>query len=348
MLQPKNFDESLPLEWEDGQPVILGPLPRKTPPPVERKALPFFANIYDAFAYFLRQEVASGNATQDTVEAYHREVGNWIKWCEARQLLPEEVQPFHLEAFREELKRRGLSIPTRAYKLSIIRRFYESAVYAGLREDNPAVNVWAGKDPTSPEDKMKILSEEALSALVHSLPVEGLSGLRDRAIVALMAAHGLRRVEIQRLSHSHVITLEHSDARSLMVDGRGHKVRRVFLRDDTWKTLEAYFQEKARAGYELQDAIFVGHGNNGRGHRLSRVSINAIVDKYLNAAHLKSIGVSCHALRHTFGTVAVANGADLEDLRIAMGHGLLETTSNYVKAVQKGKENPAFFINVEF
>ncbi len=356
MPAPKqDLDGTLPLEWENGCPVILASQVTSVARVIERKPLPpGIGNVYDAFAYFLRVEVASGEATADTVEAYHREVGNWIKWCQVRDLPPENAQGYHLEAFREELKRRGLSIPTRAHKLSIIRRFYESAVHAGFREDNPVANVWAGKDPCSPEEKLKILSQEALAVLVDTLPKQGLGGLRDRAIVALMVAHGLRRVEIQRLNHHDVIghdvtDVEQSSAsKSLLVDGKGHKVRQILLRDDTWETLAAYFSEKQQAGYDLHGAIFVGHGNNGRGHRLSRVSINSIVDKYLNAAHLKSIGVSSHALRHTFGTVAVSNGADLEDLRDVMGHGLLESTGIYVKAVQKGKENPAFFINVKF
>lgn len=346
----QRLDETLPLEWQDGRPVVLQRPETSKEQVVEKKPLPAgIDNIYDAFAYFLRVEVARGQATTDTVEAYHREVGKWINWCQARDLLPEDAQSYHLEAFREELKRRGLSIPTRAHKLSIIRRFYQSAVYAGFREDNPAANVWAGKDLSNPEEKLKVLSQEALGLLVEALPKQGLSGLRDRVVVALMAAHGLRRVEIQRLNHNDVVDGEHaSRPASLFVDGRGHKVRQVFLRDDIRETLAAYFAQKQQAGYSLQGAIFVGHGNNGRGHRLSRVSINAIVDKYLNAAHLKSIGVSSHALRHTFGTTAISNGADVEDLRDAMGHGLIETTEIYVKAAQKGKENPAFFINVEF
>lgn len=347
--QKQDFDELLPLEWANGQAVVV-PSKSKGKAPIEKKVLPFTVdNIFDAFAYFLRLEVANGDATEDTVEAYHREVGNWIAWCKARNLAPEQAEQYHLEAFREELKRRGLSIPTRAHKLSIIRRFYDSAVYSGLREDNPAEHVWAGKDPTSPEEKMKILSEAALSALVSSLPTEGLSGLRDRAIVALMVVHGLRRVEIQRLNHEDVAGMQDKSApKSLMVDGRGHKVRCVFLREDTWAALEAYFQQKQQAGCGLQGAIFVGHGNNGRDQRLSRVSINAIVNKYLDEAHLKSIGVSCHALRHTFGTIAVANGVALEDLQEVMGHGLIETTGLYTKAAQKGKDDPSFFINVKF
>ncbi|RYX84013.1 hypothetical protein EON83_11775 [bacterium] len=310
---------------------------------------PIIENIYDAFAHFVRVEVASGEATDDTIDGYHREVMGWVKWCRRRNISPEDAQRHHVEAFREELKRRGLALATRTYKLSIVRRFYESAIYAGLREDNPAGSVWAGKDLSSPEDKLKILSEEALSALVNSLPNEGLSGCRDRLIVALMAAHGLRRVEIHRLNHENVDTdVSSVKPGGLIVDGKAHKVRLVHLRPDTWETLRSYVKEKQKAGYPIEGALFVGHGNNGRGHRLSRVSINSIVDKYLNASSLKKAGVSCHALRHTFGTLAVAGGAKVEHLRDAMGHAKLETTGIYVKAVEKAKNNPSFFINVEF
>jgi len=336
--------ETLPLDWGD----LLNNQP-ETPTRLERE-IPAFAtdNIYDAFAYFLRVEVANGSATQDTVEAYQREVNNWIKWCELHNFAPEDAQRYHLDAFHEEMKRQGMSIATRAHKLTIIRRFYQSGIYVGLREDNPVSEVWAGKDLTSPEERLKVLSEEALVALVASLPTEGISGFRDRLMVALMAAHGLRRVEIHRLDHNDIQSGNpEGEPSSMIVDGKGHKLRRVFLRDDTWNTMMAYFAAKENAGYALQGAVFVGHGNNGRGQRLSRVSINAIVDKYLTAAHLKNAGVSSHALRHTFGTLAVANGGKIENLRDTMGHGLLETTAVYVKAVEKAKSNPAYLINVE-
>lgn len=339
-----SMGETLPLDWGD----LLKDKPEAAARP--EREIPAFAadNIYDAFAYFLRVEVASGSATQDTVEAYQREVNNWIKWCELHNFAPEDAQRYHLDAFHEEMKRRGMSIATRAHKLTIIRRFYQSGIYVGLREDNPVSEVWAGKDLTSPEERFKVFSEEALVALITSLPTEGISGLRDRTMVALMAAHGLRRIEIHRLNHSDVQSGgADGEPPSVVVDGKGHKLRRVFLRDDTWKTITAYLSEKENAGYDSQGAVFVGHGNNGRGQRLSRVSINAVVDKYLSAAHLKNAGVSSHALRHTFGTLAIANGGKIENLRDAMGHGLLETTAVYAKAVEKAKNNPAYLINVE-
>lgn len=305
--------------------------------------------IEEAFARFLRVDVANGDATTDTIAAYGREVAIWGRWCAARRIEPQSVRRAHIEAYREDMKARGLSVVTRAHKLSILRRFYESAVNAGLRPDNPAERVRAGKDLTAPEDKLNVLSERSLSALVNSLPLEGLAGRRDRAVVALMAAHGLRRVEIHRLDHESIEgDLSSIEPGFLRVDGKGHKMRRVHLRPDTWAALSLYIGEKQSSGYVTEGAVFVGHGNNGRGGRLSRVSLNAIVDKYLNASYLKKAGVSCHALRHTFGTLAVAGGAKVEHLREAMGHSKLETTGLYVKAVEKAKNNPAFFINVEF
>lgn len=306
-------------------------------------------DIHEAFARFMRVDVANGDATADTISAYFREVGNWVRWCHKYGIAPESARRVHIEAFREDLKQRGLSVVTRAHKLSIIRRFYESAVKEGLRPDNPAERVRAGKDLTNPEEKIKVLSERALSALVNALPVEGLSGRRDRAVIALMAAHGLRRIEIHRLNHESIQgDIGGPELGILQVEGKGHKMRRVHLRPDTWAALSLYVATKFEAGYLTQGAVFVGHGNNGRGSRLSRVSLNAIVDKHLNAASLKKAGVSCHALRHTFGTLAVAGGAKVEHLRDAMGHSKLETTGIYVKAVEKAKNNPAFFINVEF
>ena len=102
------------------------------------------SDIYSAFARFLRVDVANGDATQDTIKAYFREVTNWVDWCQTNGIAPENARRQHIEAFREQMKQRGLSVATRAHKLSIIRRFYESAVKEGLRTGGTEVLVVAG------------------------------------------------------------------------------------------------------------------------------------------------------------------------------------------------------------
>ncbi|MDQ3814658.1 MAG: tyrosine-type recombinase/integrase, partial [Armatimonadota bacterium] len=76
-------------------------------------------------------------------------------------------------------------------------------------------------------------------------------------------------------------------------------------------------------------------------------SLNAVVDRYLDATALKRMGVSCHALRHTFGTLSVAGGAKVEHVKDALGHSKLETTGIYVKAVERAKNNPSHCIGVD-
>jgi site-specific recombinase XerD len=302
--------------------------------------------LYEAFAEFLSIDVASGDATQDTIRAYHREVNYWVKWCEEWNVHPARAKRGDVERYREQLKIQGSAVTTRSHKLSIIRRFYDAAVKHGLLEVNPAATVRGGKDLTPPEEKIKSLTQNALAGLANAIPLHTAAGKRDRAIIALMAVHGLRRVEVFRLNHD---SLEgDSDSPALVVQGKGNRVRRIFLRTDTYASIVAYIETKIRVGLPISGALFVAHGNRTRGSRLSRRSLNDIVDGYLSAASLKRDGVSCHALRHTHGTLAVAGGANVEQLRDEMGHANLETTGLYVKAIERVKHNPANFIDVEF
>ncbi len=300
----------------------------------------------DAFEWFLQIDVANGDATRDTVVAYRREVGAYILWCEKNGIDALFAGRDDVERYRESLKNRGMATTTRQSKLSIVRRFYAAAIRHGLLEKNPAEGVRAGKDLTAPEDKMHALGLGALGKLVAGIPGDTLAGARDRAIVGLMALHGLRRIEVHRLNHENLRNDDQSEP-FLEVEGKGSKKRRVYLRTDTLAALEAYSHAKFAAKMPLEGAIFVAHGNNGRGKRLSRQALNVIVDKHLGAATLKRAGVSCHALRHTFGTLSVAGGAKIEHLRDAMGHAKIDTTSIYVRAVERAKNNPSNFIDVE-
>lgn len=301
-------------------------------------------DVLSAFADFLHIDVANGDATEDTVATYRREVAAWVDWCHQKGVNPTFATRTHVETYREELKTRGLSVSTRSRKLSIIRRFYDAAVKYELLKVNPAANVKGGKDLTPAEEKIKALTEGALATFIHRIPDDTLSGKRDSAIVGLMAIHGLRRIEVTRLNHNSLQSK--NDAPCLEVHGKGNKVRTVYLREDTYQALRNYIQAKSEKGIATEGALFVGHGNNARGARLSRRAMNRIVDHYLNETSLKEAGVSCHALRHTFGTLSVSGGAELVQVQAAMGHQDPATTALYVKALDRARKNPANFIGV--
>jgi len=305
-----------------------------------------FVDPMDAFEWFLRVEVANGDATEDTINAYRREVGAWIFWCENNGYDFATADRDKIERYRESLKERGMSVTTRQFKLSIIRRFYDAALRYDLILKNPAQGVKAGKDSIAPEDKMKVLARRELIKLFDSMATKTPADARDKAILGLMALHGLRRIEVHRLNHSSLENAD-GDAPLIRVEGKGSKTRIIYLRPDTLESLRTYFHAKFQLGMKDEGAIFVSHSNNARGKRLSRQALNEIVDKHFNIAGIKREGVSCHALRHTFGTLAVAGGAKIEHLRDAMGHSKIDTTSIYVRAVDKVKNNPANFIDVE-
>ena len=302
-------------------------------------------DIFKAFSRFVQIHIAQGDATDDTIRAYYREIDFWVQWCQRHNIDVAAARRIHIEMYREEMKQQGLRINTRSHKLSIVRRFYDSAVEAGLRDNNPAAGVRGGKDQTPGEEKIKSLTGAALNRLMSVINTETLVGKRDRAIVALMAIHGLRRVEIERMDESSLLVQD--DLVSVEVTGKGNRVRQIYLRPDTYRVIAQYLHAKHAAGFVAEGPCFVSLSNRSRGQRISRRSLNEIVDYYLNEASLKRVGVSCHALRHTFGTLSIAGGAKVEDLKEAMGHVEIESTELYVKAVARVENNPANFIDIE-
>lgn len=302
-------------------------------------------DIFSAFSRFVQIHIAQGDATDDTIRAYYREIDFWVQWCNRHNVDPAHARRIHIEMYREEMKQQGLRINTRSHKLSIVRRFYDSAVEAGLREDNPATGVRGGKDQTPGEEKIKSLTAGALSRLMDTVPIDTLIGKRDRAIIALMAIHGLRRIEVERMDEKSVIIQE--ELVSVEVRGKANRMRQIYLRPDTYNVVRDYLISKHKAGFVSEGACFISLSNRSRGERISRRSLNEIVDHYLNEASLKRVGVSCHALRHTFGTLAVSGGAKVEHIKDAMGHVDIESTELYVKAVARVANNPANFIDIE-
>lgn len=287
-------------------------------------------------------DVAHGDATADTIKAYYREVRMWTQWCQGYGLDPADARRSHVEQYRQELKAAGASVVTCAHKLSIVRRFYDAAIKHGLCEVNPAAGVRGGKNLTPREETIRALTEEALTAVLATVPTDSVSGLRDRVVLALMALQGLRSVEVWRLDHEHI----ERDAQGaiMRVRGKGHKGRSVPLRPDVLRAIDEYEAAKLKARFEVAGALIVGLGNNGRGERVSRRSLENIVNKYLMAAGVKREGVSCHGLRHTFATLALHNGAKIEYVRDEMGHSLLDTTMIYVRLLAKRDNSAATYI----
>lgn len=308
----------------------------------------------EAFEFHMQRGVAFGDPRPSTRSNYLLGIRTWMAWCEDQGLYFQQVTTDDVELYRAYLReeingRQRYADSTAQVLMTAVRQFYAAGVRRRLIASNPADGV---KMPTpgDPLNSMKALSEAGLVALINSIDPSGLIGLRDRVIIAVMAIHGLRREEVQRLNHGDV---REEDAWRIYIrgkGGRGNVTRYGYIREDVKEVLDAWICAKAGAGIPCgeNDPLVVSLSPHGYGDRLGTRSLNRVVDKYLDAATLKRDGVSCHALRHTYGTQAVAGGAKVEQVQAAMGHANLETTGVYVKAVERRRHDPAQFIGPRF
>jgi site-specific recombinase XerD len=299
--------------------------------------------LLDAFAQFLRLDVAEGDASPETVRTYRGQVGAFVAWCEQEEIAPSLASDEDLKAYRSYLVDQGYARSTIAGRLNSVRRFYAMAQARGFRHDNPAEGLKAPKDLMDRTERVKWLPLGAIQRLLEAPDVSKPTGIRDRAILMLLAVHGLRRMEVARLQ------LEDLDLEGGMLSilGKGRKRRRIPLVEETRHALEEWLRARPELAAQGETMVFVathGGGNGGPGHGLSRTSINRLLDGYLERLGLKRDGISCHALRHSYATLSLAAGARLDVISRTMGHSSITTTQVYADIVDITSQNPARFL----
>ncbi len=259
-----------------------------------------------------------------------------------------------LTQYKQALREKGASAATINRKLSALRAFIDHARKRGIVNWRITDLVKGEKQRTDPRERIRARLPavtldglvEALQRLFSALPKKGVKGLRDRAIIALMALHGLRRVEVIRLSVADLID-EPDGVLALRVFGKGDKHRVVKLRPDTTELLQRYLSALKRAQISPEpdafgEPVFVSL-RKGKGKRLTLQQVNNIVDEAFRKAGIKRRGLSCHSLRHAFGTLAATKrGVPIPDLAAYLGHANIATTSLYAHAV--GVVNPSLML----
>ena len=300
--------------------------------------------VGQAFATFLRLEVAQGAASPDTQRGYWSQVRAWAVWCQAQACCVVTASAPAVKAYRQALVEAGYQAASIAHKLAVLRRLYAAAIAQGLRADNPALGVQPPRD-RRPAEFLPCLAEGELVGLLAAVPrAETAPALRDRALLALLAVQGLRTVEVAR---ANVEDLYHGDPVVLRVRGKTRD-RLLPLRPDLAAVLQAYL---AARGTVRDDAtgtpLVAAVGNRAGGQRLSRRGIRHVVDGYLRQAGLKRPGVSDHALRHTAATLAYKYTRDLRAVQHMLGHADPRTTARYAHLVERLQQNPALAVPVE-
>lgn len=236
-----------------------------------------------------------------------------------------ELDSLHVVAYLSQSKKRGLAPRTLARRLSSLRGMIKFMLQEGLLESNPLSGM---SGPKTPDGLPHFLSRQEIDDLLKAPDQESDLGLRDRAMLELMYAAGLRASE--------VITLSVGDVQfqvgCLVVRGKGSKERLVPMHQTALDTLQAYLQgPRERLRKEKQrEEVFL----NARGGPLSRMGLWKILRKHVLAAGLKG-HISPHTLRHTFATHLLEGGADLRSVQMMLGHADISTTEVYTHVDRK-------------
>jgi integrase/recombinase XerC len=278
-----------------------------------------------AFLQFLR---LNRNASVHTVRAYESDLSQFLDCTAALVGVKRAVlQPAHLDrsalrSFLAGLHKRGLSRASAARKLAAARTFLRYLRREGMIDGDAGALV-----PTPKRDvRMPVhLSEQEMTRFVTA-PVDDPLGRRDRAILELFYASGLRLGELAGLDVDDV----NLSAQMVRTLGKGGKQRIVPFNTSTASAIRAYLKDRAllirvwsRARTKA-DPLFV----NYRGARLTARSIDRMVRRYAAASGVR-LGVSPHALRHSFATHLLQRGADLRAIQELLGHARLSTTQRY-------------------
>lgn len=293
---------------------------------------------------FLRFLALNRNVSPHTVRAYDSDLSQFIghvataAGVKRAELAPERLDRPAIRSFLGELHKAGQSRASAARKLAAVRTFLRYLRREELIADDPGSLV-----PTPKRDiRMPAhLSEDEMSALLDA-PADTPLGRRDRAILELFYASGLRLAELAGLDLEDV----NLGAKMVRVLGKGGKERIVPFNTATAKTIRAYLNDREslvrgatkngsrvippKAGHHRpadrrkRDPLFV----NYRGTRLTVRSVDRLVRQHVAASSTRT-GISPHALRHSFATHLLQRGADLRAIQELLGHARLSTTQRY-------------------
>ena len=273
-----------------------------------------------AIEAFLDATWAEQGLSRQTLASYRRDLEGFARWRDGAGGGLAGADRGALFDFLAWRTRGGYSPRSNARLLSALRAFFALAVRRGQRNDDPAALL---EPPKLGRSLPKALPESQIDALLSAPDVATPAGLRDRAMLELMYACGLRVSELVTLP-STAVNLRQG---VLRVTGKGSKERLVPLGEEAQHWLQRYLDEARPqlAGKRALASLFL----NASGAAPSRQQFWQLVKRHAAAAGIDPAKVSPHGLRHSFATHLLNHGADLRALQMLLGHASLSTTQIY-------------------
>ncbi len=273
---------------------------------------------------FLDQIWMERGLSENTLVAYRTDLRNFFLWRVKQQFPADEralltVKHEVITAYLADLQQRGFSERSCARMLSSLRRFYAYLIRQKQIEQDPVALV---DSPRLGRKLPDTLTENDVEQLLQAPDIRSAEGLRDRVLLEVLYASGLRVSELVNLRLQQ-LNLERG---LLRISGKGNKERLVPLGEEAQQWLKKYLTS-ARAMIlkkQQSDAVFVTR----RGGAMSRQAFWYLIKRYAKQAGIGK-KLSPHTLRHAFATHLLNHGADLRVVQMLLGHSSLSTTQIY-------------------
>lgn len=267
-------------------------------------------------AYLDSLEVERGLA-RNSIVAYRQDLERLLTGLEEAGVKPLDAKAPALQQHLRSLRQQGLAARSVSRALAAIRGFYSYLVDIKERADDPAVHLVA---PKLLRSLPKVLSAEDVESLLQAPDVSTPLGLRDRAMIELLYASGLRVSELVGLQLGQ-LRLEQG---FLVAWGKGSKERIVPVGENAALWLRRYLRDvRSELMRGRHESVFVNH----RGGAMSRQGFWKNLKQY--SLHLGLRDVSPHVLRHSFASHLLEYGADLRTVQMMLGHADISTTQIY-------------------
>lgn len=280
----------------------------------------------EAVAGFLEYLELEQNRSSKTIQNYSHYLNRLSDYAGDIKLADIDVEL--VRKWRLWLNRLGtntsdeLSKTTQNYHLIALRSFLRYCAKRGLPALAPdKIELARTKRP-----QVTFLTAEELQRLTSQPKLDGLVGLRDRAILELLFSSGLRVSELVNLDRDHI----NLSRREFMVRGKGQKDRPIFISEEAAEWIKRYLEKRQ----DNTKPLFIRYSGtkkvdvSGNYHRLTARSIQRMVARYALMAGITK-HVSPHTLRHSFATDLLMNGADLRSVQAMLGHSNISTTQIY-------------------
>lgn len=280
----------------------------------------FYKDYLDDFAHYLKIDQ---DKSDNTIQAYLRDLTIFFDYCDKSSIDQwEQVDYAFVQSYLNDLHQKNYATSSTSRMLSSLRQFFHYLLKEQIITLNPMQKVLG---PKKEKHLPASLSLDQVEKILQAPDTSEYIGLRDRAILELMYATGLRVSELTHLSLRDL----HLELGFIQTIGKGNKERLLPIGEEAAYWLNQYLQDVrplflAKKTSRHTQHVFL----NQRGNPFTRQGIWKNLNKYVQIAGI-SMDVSPHMLRHSFATHLLENGADLRMVQELLGHSNISTTQIY-------------------